>query len=75
MKLGFTFNQIAILAVLSVGVVILSAVYSKYPGLIELRCNSDGCHVVIDGRSPDKTPSDIQYIHQIEEKEIQKLEH
>ena len=51
MKLGFTVNHIAILAVLSVGIVILSAVFSKYPGLIELQCNSDGCHVVIDGRS------------------------
>ncbi|MFG6100543.1 hypothetical protein SPB21_35220 [Leptothoe sp. ISB3NOV94-8A] len=69
MKLGFTVNHIAIIAVASVGIVILSAVFSKYPGLIELQCNSDGCHVVIDGRSPENASSDIQYIHQIEEGE------
>lgn len=75
MKLGFTVNHIAILAVVSVGIVILSAVFSKYPGLIELQCNSDGCHIVIDGRSPENAPSDIQYIHQVEEEESQKIEH
>ncbi len=52
MKLGFTLNQIAIAALACVGVVVLSAVFSKYPGLIELQCTPDGCRVVIDGR-PD----------------------
>ena len=72
MKLRFTVNHIVIIAVASVGIVILSAVFSKYPGLIELQCNADGCHVVIDGRSPEKAPPDIQYIHQVDE-ENQKL--
>ena len=50
MKLRFKVNQIAIAALLSVSIVTLSAVFSKYPGLIELQCNPGGCHVVIDGR-------------------------
>lgn len=47
-------HQIAIVAVLSGSAVILCAVFSKYPGLIELHCTIEGCHVVIDGRTQDE---------------------
>ena len=66
MKLRLTVNQIAIAALLSVGIVTLSAVFSRYQGLIELQCNPGGCRVVIDGRpaadlDSNKTPHDTPH--------------
>lgn len=51
MKPGFELNQIAIAALLVVGGIAVTAMFSGYTGLIELQCSSDGCRVVIDSRS------------------------
>jgi hypothetical protein len=51
MKLGFTLNQIAVVACILVGSVAMSAMLMRYPGLIEMQCGTEGCRIVIDGRS------------------------
>ena len=50
MKLQNTVSQTFAIAAFVVGVISLTAVASKYPGFIELQCNTQGCRVVIDGR-------------------------
>lgn len=54
MKTGFRFNQIAVTALIIVGVIVIGAMTSRYAGLIELQCGAEGCKAVIDGRTaPD----------------------
>lgn len=51
MKLGFSLNQIAVAALVVVGLVTIGAIFARYPGLIDMQCGSSGCRIVIDGRS------------------------
>ncbi|MEM9006229.1 MAG: hypothetical protein AAGE59_22215 [Cyanobacteria bacterium P01_F01_bin.86] len=51
MKSGFGLNQIAITALIVVGVIAVAGMFSDFPGIIELQCGSDGCRFVIDARS------------------------
>ena len=48
---SFGLNQIAIAALAVVGAIGVAAMFSDYAGLIEFQCSTDGCRVVIDGRS------------------------
>lgn len=54
MKIGFRFNQVAVTALIVVGVIATGAMTSRYAGLIELQCGSEGCKAVIDGRYPSE---------------------
>lgn len=54
MKIQNTLNKTFVLALAVAFVIILTAIFSHYPGLIELQCSTQGCGVVIDGRLPIK---------------------
>ena len=51
MKTGFTFNQIAVTALIVAGAIAVATIVTGHSGLVELRCGSEGCQMVIDGRS------------------------
>ena len=54
MKIQNAVNKTFALALIAVSVIVLTAIFSHYPGLIELQCSTQGCGVVIDGRLPVK---------------------
>lgn len=51
MKSRFGLNQIVIAALIVVGVIAVTGMFSGFSGFIELQCSSNGCRFVIDGRS------------------------
>ena len=51
MKIKATVQQTLLLAFLVVGVVSVTAIASEYSGFVEIRCGSQECRLVIDGRS------------------------
>ena len=51
MKLGFTLNQIAVIACITAIFLVAALMFAGYPGLLDLQIGSDGFHIVIDGRS------------------------
>lgn len=42
---------VPITALLITGLIASGAIFTRYPGLIELLCNADSCRVVINGRT------------------------
>ncbi|NER78081.1 MAG: hypothetical protein F6K42_00595 [Leptolyngbya sp. SIO1D8] len=50
MKAGFNFNQVLIAVLMIAGLIAMGAIFTQYPGLIEMQCSTSGCRFVIDGR-------------------------
>lgn len=51
MKLTSKLNQAVVVAFVVTGLVAIGAILLEFPGLIDMQCSSNGCRVIIDGRS------------------------